>query len=64
MDELQKIYSEVKTAWDEFDAGHQAFVEKQNKSAAARARKSIGAIKKSATKYRQCSVSLVKSLKA
>lgn len=63
MDELKKLYEEIKAAYTEFDEGHQAFVEKQNKSGAARARKAVGAIKKICTAYRKSSVELVKALK-
>jgi hypothetical protein len=42
--------------WADFEANHSKFVEKGNKSAGTRARKSIGEIKKLVTDYRKSSV--------
>ena len=50
------IYVELKGLWEEFDTNHNKFQEKGNKAAAARARKSLGTIKKVVTEYRKSSV--------
>jgi len=42
--------------WEEFQENHRKFVDKGNKAAATRARKSIGEIKKLVTDYRKQSV--------
>ena len=57
---LDEVYGEIAAQVAEFDAGHADFSAKGNKSAAARARKAIGEIKKLATPYRACSVSACK----
>ncbi len=57
---LEDIYGEIAAQVAEFDAGHSDFAAKGNKSAAARARKAIGEIKKRATIYRALSVEACK----
>ena len=52
----KKLYEQLKALWEEFEENHEKFVEKGNKAAGARARKSIGEIKKLVTEYRKASV--------
>jgi len=52
-----KLYSEIKELFEQFEENHNVFSEKGNKSAGGRARKAIGEIKKLVTGYRQASVS-------
>ena len=49
-------YQAIKELWNEFDENHSKFNEKGNKAAGARARKSLGEIKKLVTGYRKASV--------
>tara|TARA_Y100001963_G_C6753486_1_gene435461 strand:+ start:518 stop:700 length:183 start_codon:yes stop_codon:yes gene_type:complete len=51
-----KLYTELKELWEEFDSNHIKFEEKNNKAAGARARKSLGSMKKLVTDYRKASV--------
>jgi|TARA_R100000789_G_C2885289_1_gene115783 hypothetical protein len=48
----QEIYKEIEGHWLSFIENHERFNEKQVKAAGVRARKSIGEIKKLASKYR------------
>ena len=52
----EELFTELKNLWTEFEENHAKFVEKGNKSAATRARKSIGDLKKPVTEYRKESV--------
>ena len=52
-----KLYSEIKELFEQFEENHNVFSEKGNKSAGGRARKAICEIKKLVTGYRQASVS-------
>ena len=56
-----KLYSDIKELFNEFEENHSIFSEKRNKAAGGRARKSLGEIKKLVTSYRQASVSESKS---
>ncbi len=56
-----KLYSEIKELFEQFEENHSIFSEKGNKAAGGRARKAIGEIKKLVTAYRQASVSEAKS---
>lgn len=56
-----EIFSEIETLWTEFSEDHKKYEEKRNKSAAARARKSINEIKKLVTGYKRASVEHTKS---
>ena len=56
MSNVNNIYSDIKELFVEFDENHSKFSEKGNKAAGARARKSIGEIKKLVTDYRKASV--------
>ena len=56
-----KLYSEIKDLFNEFEENHSIFTEKGNKAAGGRARKAIGEIKKLVTSYRQASVLEAKS---
>ena len=60
MAKTDRVYSELNELWEQFQENHRSFDEKGNKSAAARARKAIGGIKKLVTEYRQASVSETK----
>ena len=61
MSEINNIYSDIKNLFEEFDENHNKFEEKGNKAAGARARKSLGEIKKLVTGYRKASVDASKS---
>ena len=61
MSNIKEIYGSLKELWSEFDDNHSKFDDKGNKAAGARARKSLGEIKKLVTSYRQASVSESKS---
>ena len=52
-----ELYEQIEELFEDFQANHKVFVEKNNKAAGGRARKSIGEIKKLVTSYRQASVS-------
>ena len=52
-----KLYSDIKELFAEFEDNHSTFTEKGNKAAGGRARKAIGEIKKLVTDYRKASVS-------
>lgn len=52
----EELFTQMKTLWAEFEDNHGKFTEKGNKSAATRARKSIGDLKKLVTEYRKESV--------
>ena len=45
----KKLYEKLKELWEDFEDNHEKFVEKGNKAAGGRARKSIGEIKKLVT---------------
>jgi hypothetical protein len=51
-----QLYDTLNNLWEEFQENHRKFVDKGNKAAATRARKSIGEIKKLVTDYRKQSV--------
>lgn len=51
-----ELFIQMQELWADFEANHSKFVEKGNKSAGTRARKSIGEIKKLVTDYRKSSV--------
>ena len=53
----KELYNDLKELWEEFDSNHNVFIDKGNKAAAGRARKSLGEIKKLVTDYRKISVS-------
>ena len=53
----KELYNDLKELWEEFDSNHNVFIDKGNKAAAGRARKSLGEIKKLVTEYRKVSVS-------
>ena len=57
MAKTDRVYDELVEFWEQFQENHRNFDEKGNKSAARRARKAIGSIKKLVTEYRQASVS-------
>ena len=56
MSNIKEIYGSLKELWSEFDDNHSKFDDKGNKAAGARARKSLGEIKKLVTGYRKASV--------
>ena len=56
-----ELYEQIEELFEDFQANHRTFVEKGNKAAGGRARKSIGEIKKLVTAYSQTSVSESKS---
>lgn len=52
----QELFTQMTEHWNEFSENHSKFVDKGNKAAATRARKSIGELKKLVTEYRKESV--------
>ena len=56
-----KLYSEIKELFEQFEENHSVFSEKGTKAAGGRARKAIGELKKMVTAYRKASVSESKS---
>jgi hypothetical protein len=52
----QELFTNMEAHWNEFVDNHTKYVEKGNKAAATRARKSIGELKKLVTEYRKESV--------
>ena len=52
----EELFTQLKNLWTEFEDNHAKFAEKGNKSAATRARKSIGDLKKLVAEYRKESV--------
>jgi len=52
-----KLYSNIKSLFNDFEENHSVFTEKGTKAAGGRARKAIGEIKKLVTDYRKASVS-------
>ena len=61
MNSTDELFEEFEVLWKQFNDNHKLFKEKNNKSAAVRARKAIGEIKKLVTSYRQASISESKS---
>ena len=57
----ETIYKEINELWENFQENHRSFESKGNKAAGARARKSLGGIKKLVTDYRKASVEDSKS---
>jgi hypothetical protein len=58
---MKETFDKVSSLFEEFVDNHNKFVNDGNKSAAQRARKSIGEIKKLATQYRKESVEATKN---
>jgi hypothetical protein len=52
----QELFTNMEAHWNEFAENHNKYVDKGNKAAATRARKSIGELKKLITEYRKESV--------
>ena len=57
MNSPDELFEEFEVLWKQFNDNHKLFKEKNNKSAAVRARKAIGEFKKLITDYRKLSVS-------
>ena len=57
MNSTYELFEEFEVLWKQFNDNHKLFKEKNNKSAAVRARKAIGEFKKLITDYRKLSVS-------
>tara|TARA_R110000824_G_scaffold146823_1_gene315939 strand:+ start:8549 stop:8734 length:186 start_codon:yes stop_codon:yes gene_type:complete len=55
-------YDQIVGLFEEFTTNHTKFVDEKNKSAATRARKAIGEIKKLTTEYRKGSVEAASNL--
>jgi len=53
---IEKIYTELKQAMDELVENHEKFMEKGNKSAAQRARKSASKVKNLITPYKKANM--------
>ena len=51
-----ELFEQMQTLWNDFADNHSKFVDKGNKTAATRARKTIGELKKLVTYYRKESV--------
>ena len=58
---LDKIYTELETAMKELMVNHEKFMEKGNKSAAQRARKSASVVKNLITPYKKANIGKVNS---
>ena len=56
-----EVYEQIKELWSDVEENHSKYTDKGNKSAGARARKSLGEIKKLVTEYRKLSVEDAKS---
>ena len=56
MNSTDELFEEFEVLWKQFNDNHKLFKEKNNKSAAVRARKAIGELKKLVTEYRKASV--------
>ena len=52
----KELFEQMEELWNDFQDNHSKFVDKGNKAAATRARKSIGELKKLVTEYRKESV--------
>lgn len=52
----KELFEQMEELWNDFQDNHSKFVDKGNKAAATRARKSIGDLKKLVTEYRKESV--------
>jgi len=52
----KELFEQMEQLWLEFSDNHSKFIDKGNKAAATRARKSIGDLKKLVTEYRKESV--------
>lgn len=52
----KELFEQMEQLWLEFSDNHIKFIDKGNKAAATRARKSIGDLKKLVTEYRKESV--------
>jgi len=57
------LVDEMKGHWAEFEKNHAVYTEKKNRSAAGRARKSIGALRKLVTPYRKALIAECKAAK-
>jgi len=57
---VNELFEALKANWSEFETNHSVFAAKENKAAAARARKSIQALKKLVTEYKKASMDAVK----
>ena len=53
MNSTDELFEEFEVLWKQFNDNHKLFKEKNNKSAAVRARKAIGEFKKLITDYRK-----------
>jgi hypothetical protein len=51
-----EVFTQMNELWNAFNENHAKFIEKGNKSAGGKARKSIGDLKKLVTEYRKVSV--------
>jgi len=61
MSNSNELYEKIEAAFENFQENHKKFDSKGNKAAGARARKSLGEIKKMVTEYRKSSVEESKS---
>ena len=57
---MNELFTTMKTLWETFEANHNEYGVKQNKAAAARARKAINELKKHVTNYKKASMEEVK----
>lgn len=57
---INENFEQMEILWEEFRENHNKFITKGNKSAGARARKTLGQIKKLITPYRKSSVEVTK----
>ena len=59
----EELFVQMAELWEDFSTNHKKYAEKQNKSAAQRARKAIGGLKKLVTEYRKLSSAEVVEIK-
>lgn len=52
----QELFTQMQDQWAEFAENHEKFIDKGNRTAATRARKAVGELKKLVTEYRKQSV--------
>ena len=56
MNTSQELFDQISVLFEDFKTNHEVFTEKGTKTAAQRARKAVGEIKKLVTAYRKTSV--------
>jgi hypothetical protein len=60
MEQLQELFAQIESSFEQLKTEHETFIVKGNKSAAGRARKAAQALKAVVTPYKKASVELTK----